>query len=66
MSIANTIVTCISNYRHGFGLELRFTDHFNTRFMTKLNYITIPHLHILEITKLHTKCFSPAVSSLVV
>jgi hypothetical protein len=58
MSIANTIVTCMSDSRRGFELEIGFIDNFNTRFVTTLNYTAIADLHTLEITKVHTKSFT--------
>jgi hypothetical protein len=50
----------------GFGLEIGFIDHFNTRLVTALNYGAIGDLHSLQITTAHTKSFQSAVSSPVV
>jgi hypothetical protein len=50
----------------GFGLEIRFIDHFNTHLVTTLNYSTIADLHTVQITTEHVKSFQPAVSSLVI
>jgi hypothetical protein len=52
------IVTCMSDSRQGFGLEIGFIDHFNTQLMTTLNYSAIPNLHILQITRAHRQVFS--------
>jgi hypothetical protein len=49
----------------GFGLVAGFTDHFNTRLLTTLNYSAVADLHILQITTPHAKSFQFAVSSLV-
>jgi hypothetical protein len=37
----------------GFGLEIGFIGHFNTRLVTALNYSAIDDLHTLEITTAH-------------
>jgi hypothetical protein len=42
----------------GFGLEIGFIDHFNTRLVTKLNCSAIADLHTLQITITHTLVFS--------
>jgi hypothetical protein len=55
------VVTCMSGYRRGFGLEIRFIDHFNTRFVTTLNYSAIADLHTSQITTAHAKSFQFAV-----
>jgi hypothetical protein len=34
----------------GFGLEIGFIDHFNTRLWITLNYCVIADLHTLKIT----------------
>jgi hypothetical protein len=57
------IVTCMSDYRWGFGLEIGFIDHFNTRLMTTLNYSAIADLHTLQITRASLSLFQPAVCS---
>jgi hypothetical protein len=50
----------------GFGLEIGFIDHFNTRLMTTTNYSAIADLHTLQITTAHAKTFQSAESSPVV
>jgi hypothetical protein len=50
-------VTCMSDSQQGFGLEIGFIDHFNTRLVTTLNYSTFTDLHTLRITREHTKSF---------
>jgi hypothetical protein len=59
-------VTCMGDYRQGFGLEIGFTDHFNTQLVITLNYSTIANFHTLQITTAHAKSFQSAVSSPVV
>jgi hypothetical protein len=56
----------MSDYRRGFGLEIGFIDHINTRLVTTINYSTIAYLHTLQITTAHAKSFQCAVSSPVV
>jgi hypothetical protein len=51
-----------SDYQQDFGLEIGFTDHFNIRLVTTLNYSSIVNLHTLQITIAHIKCFQSAVS----
>jgi hypothetical protein len=53
-------------YQWGFGLEIGFTDHFNTRLVTTFNYGAIPDLHTLQITTANAKSFLSAVSSPVI
>jgi hypothetical protein len=45
----------------GFVLDIGFVDHFNTQFVSTLNYSTITNFHILQITAAHAKSF-PACS----
>jgi hypothetical protein len=59
-------VTCMSDYRWGFGLEIGFIGHFNTRLVTTINYSAIADLHTLQITTAHAKSFQSAVSSPVI
>jgi hypothetical protein len=54
---------CMSDYRWGFGLEIGFIDHFNTRLMTTLNYSAIADFHTLQITTAHAKSFQSVVSA---
>jgi hypothetical protein len=54
------IVTCKSDQRWNFGLEIGFIDHFNTLLVFTLNYSTIADFHALP------SLFQPAVYSLVV
>jgi hypothetical protein len=56
-------VTCMGVLQTGFGLETRFTDHFNTRLVTTLNYSPIADLHTPQISTAHARCFQSAVSS---
>jgi hypothetical protein len=51
------IVTCISDSRRGFGLDIGFIDHFNTRLETTLNYNAIADFHTLKIKAAQTKFF---------
>jgi hypothetical protein len=57
------IVMRISDYQQGFGLEIGFIDHFNTRLVTTLNNSIIADLHTLQITTAHTKSFQFVVTS---
>jgi hypothetical protein len=50
----------------GFGLEIGFIDHFNTRLVTTLNYNAFADLHTLQITTARAKSFQSAVSFVVV
>jgi hypothetical protein len=55
------IVTCMSDSRRDFGLDIGFIDQFNTRLVITLNYSAIELYKSLE----HTlSLFQPAVSSL--
>jgi hypothetical protein len=47
----------------GFGLEIGFMDHFDTRLVTTINYSAIADLHILQITTAHANSFHSAVFS---
>jgi hypothetical protein len=49
------------DYRRGFGLDIGFTDHFNTQTIITLNYSAIADLHTLQFTRAHVKYF-PACS----
>jgi hypothetical protein len=60
------IVTIMGDYRRGFGLEIGFIDHFNTRLVNTLNYSAIADFHTLQITTPYAKSFQSAVSSPVV
>jgi hypothetical protein len=44
------ILTCICDSRRGFGLHIRFIDHFNARLVSTLNYSAIVNFQILQIT----------------
>jgi hypothetical protein len=48
------IVTYLSEYRRGFGMDIGFIDHFNTQLVITFNYSTIANFHTLEN---HTKSF---------
>jgi hypothetical protein len=43
----DNIVTCMCDYRRGFGLDI---DHFSTQLVITLNYSAITDLHTLQIT----------------
>jgi hypothetical protein len=45
----------MSDCRRGFGLEIGFIDHFNTRLVTTLNYSVIADLYTLQITRINAK-----------
>jgi hypothetical protein len=53
----------MSDYRRNFGLDIRFIDHFNTRFVITLNYSVIANLHTLQMTTEPAKFLQTAVSS---
>jgi hypothetical protein len=53
------IVTCMSDSRWGFGLDIGFNHHLQV--VTTNNYITIPNFYTLQITRAHAKSF-PACS----
>jgi hypothetical protein len=57
------IVTCMSDHRRGFGLEIGLIDHFHTRHVNTLNYSAIADIHTLKITTAHVKSFQSAFSS---
>jgi hypothetical protein len=48
----------VCDYQRGFGFDIGFIDHFNTRLVTTLNYSAIADLHILKITRVHVKSIS--------
>jgi hypothetical protein len=56
----------VSGSRQGFGLEIGFIDHFNTRHVTTINYSVIANFHALQITTAYAKTSMSAVPSLVV
>jgi hypothetical protein len=47
----------MSDCQRGFGLEIGFSDHFNTRHVGTLNYSAIANFHNLHITTAHAKYF---------
>jgi hypothetical protein len=49
------IVTCMSDYRRGFELDIGFNDHFKTQLVTPLNYSAISDLHALQIATAQAK-----------
>jgi hypothetical protein len=51
-------VTRMGDYRRGFGLEIVFSDHFNTELVTTINYSAIADLHTSQITRGHRPIFS--------
>jgi hypothetical protein len=55
----------MSDYRRGFVLDIGFVDHFNTRFLTTLNYSAIADLHTFitaHATSIQSVMFSTDVS----
>jgi hypothetical protein len=56
----------MGDYQWTFGLMMEFTDYFNTRRVTTINYGAIADLHTLQITIAHDKSFQSVVSSPVV
>jgi hypothetical protein len=53
----HNIVTCMCDYRRGFGLQIGFTDHFTTRLVTTSNYSSIADLYAFQITIAYSKSF---------
>jgi hypothetical protein len=51
------IVSCMSDYRRGFGLDIQFIDYFNTQLVITLNYSAIADFHPLQITRAQAKSF---------
>jgi hypothetical protein len=51
------IVTCMSDYGRGFGLEIGFIDHFNKRIVATFIFSAIANLNTLHITRAHAKSF---------
>jgi hypothetical protein len=51
----------MSDYRRGFGLEIRFIDPLQV--VTTSNYNTIANFHTLQITAPHAKSFQSTVTS---
>jgi hypothetical protein len=50
----------------GFGLDIGFTDHFNIRLVTTLNYSAIANLSTVQTTRAQSKTFQSVMSSPVV
>jgi hypothetical protein len=48
------IVMCMSDSWRGFGLDIRFIDHFNIQLIITLNYSAITDIHTLQVTVTHT------------
>jgi hypothetical protein len=42
-------ITCMSDCRRGFGLDIGFIDHFGTQLVITLNYSTIADFHTLQV-----------------
>jgi hypothetical protein len=53
----------MSDSRRGFGLEIGFIYHFNTRIVTTINYSAIAHLHTSQITPAHARSFQSSFTS---
>jgi hypothetical protein len=47
------ICTCMSDSRRGFGLDIGFLDHYNTRLVITLNYSAIANFQTLQNTRSH-------------
>jgi hypothetical protein len=58
------IVTCMSDYRRGFGLVIEFIEHL--QIVTTSNYSAVANSHTLQFTTARTNCPQSAVSSPVV
>jgi hypothetical protein len=39
----------MSDYRRGFGVDIKFTDHFSTQLVITLNYSAIADLHSSQV-----------------
>jgi hypothetical protein len=50
-------VTCMGDYRRGFGLDIVFIDHLYTQPRTTINYSAIANLHNSQISTAPTKSF---------
>jgi hypothetical protein len=48
-TIVDNVVTCMSESRRGFRLDIGFIDHFNPQHIITLNYRAIADLHTLQI-----------------
>jgi hypothetical protein len=57
------IVTYMSDYRRGFGMDTGFIGHLHTRLGITSYYSTTANLHNSQITTTPAKPFPPAVSS---
>jgi hypothetical protein len=60
------MVTCYSDPRRGFGLDIGFIDHFNKQLVIRINYSAIANFHNLQINTAHAKSSQSAMSSPVV
>jgi hypothetical protein len=49
------VVTCMSDYRRGFGLDVGLIEYFNTPLVITLNYNAIANLHTLLFTRAQCK-----------
>jgi hypothetical protein len=52
------IVTCMSDSRRGFGLDIGFIGHLYTQLVIILNHSAIAELHTLQIAVTHALVFS--------
>jgi hypothetical protein len=57
MKLGMYSLTCMRDYRRGFGSEIRFIEHFNKRPVTTLNYSAIANFHTLKNTTAQAKAF---------
>jgi hypothetical protein len=48
---------CECDCRRGFGLDIKFIDHFNTLIVSTLNYSPIADFYTSQITVTHTLVF---------
>jgi hypothetical protein len=46
------------DFRHHFGLDIGYIDHFNTQHVITLNYSAIADFHTLQLTRAQAKYFS--------
>jgi hypothetical protein len=57
------IVTILTGYQPGFGLDIGCIDHFNTRLGTTGNYSATTNLHNSQTTTATAELIQPEVSS---
>jgi hypothetical protein len=57
----NIITKYKCHSRRGFGLDMRFIDHFNIKIVIAFSYSAIANFSTLQITPIHAKSF-PAIN----